>query len=623
MTHDRFDELYERYSDGGLSDAERAEFERLLEDPSCRARLVEVSSYEAAVTEELRLAGTSVAKDEPLAPPDSKSSSRSWPKVGSRRIPIQRPAEIDETRVLTTVGFAAAAAGLIILVLIFVTSPRNHEAPPIVVRPMPDPSTAPRDVPAVGLPKAAVEAVTAPKTPAVEDPLTPRRFEPAPSPKETSRETPKPGPPKAPKAPEKPSVAPPKPDDPRRESATFVATVERVAGEVLLGTETAEAGKGIASGRTLTTGPAGYASLKYPDGTRVELSADTTLSKLVDGPAGKSAQLEQGMIFVDAAKQPAGRPLVITTAQAESSVIGTQFVLTATPVFTRIDVREGRVKFTRLPQAVSSVVVKEGHYAIAGPTGELVAKPGTGLWKAPPAGLQMWLRADAGVKVNGGTVSAWLDQSPSGNSAVQDKPAAQPKLLPNAFSGKPALKFDGVDNSFVLPDGFGDFRAGLTAFVVVRPAPGGAFARFIDLDVGPTCDNIVFGRKDTPDKLGFWVYSNSLTRGKVEAPGAVVANEVQSFCALLNPGGHATLYKNGGAVAAGDTSTPKYTIRKPNSIAKSNSGGSDPLFKGEMYEILLYNRALSEAERVYVESYLYARYFDPTTPPASLRSTDR
>jgi hypothetical protein len=185
------------------------------------------------------------------------------------------------------------------------------------------------------------------------------------------------------------------------------------------------------------------------------------------------------------------------------------------------------------------------------------------------------------------------------------------------------LKFDGVDDSFVLPDGFGDFRAGLTAFVVVRPAPGGAFARFIDLDVGPACDNIVFGRKDTPDKLGFWVYSNSLTKGKVEAPGAVVPNEVQSFCALLNPGGHVTLFKNGGAVATGDTSVPKNTLRKPNGIAKSNSGGSDPLFKGEMYEILLYNRALTEAERVYVESYLSAKFFDVTVPPATLRPADK
>jgi hypothetical protein len=276
-----------------------------------------------------------------------------------------------------------------------------------------------------------------------------------------------------------------------------------------------------------------------------------------------------------------------------------------------------------MPQAVSSVVVREGHYAVAGPSGDLAAKPGTALWKAPPAGLQMWLRADQGVKTNGATVAAWLDQSAAGNSAVQEKPGAQPTLVANALAGRPSIRFDGSDDFFALPDGFSDFRAGLTAFVVTRPAPGGAWSRFIDLDVGPACENIVFGRKDAPDKLGFWVYTNSATKGKVEAPGAVIANEVQSFCALLAPGGKVTLYRNGAAVATGDTSTPKSTSRKPNTLAKSNSGGGDPLFKGELFEILLYNRALTEAERAYVESYLNAKYLDPTVPPATFRPAER
>ena len=79
----------------------------------------------------------------------------------------------------------------------------------------------------------------------------------------------------------------------------------------------------------------------------------------------------------------------------------------------------------------------------------------------------------------------------------------------------------------------------------------------------------------------------------------------------MGPSGRVTLYRNGSAVATGDTSAPKNTQRKPNAIGKSNSGG-DPLFKGDLFEILLYNRALSDVERVYVEAYLNAKYFDPT-----------
>src|SRR5205085_1413215 len=124
----------------------------------------------------------------------------------------------------------------------------------------------------------------------------------------------------------------PKPDDVKtRESATFVATLDAVSGDAKLGKDPADVGKGVAAGQTLSTGRDGYLSLKYPDGSRIELAGDTLLSKVQDGPQGKSAQLESGTIFVEASKQPAGRPMVLTTAQAESTVIGTQFVLAASP----------------------------------------------------------------------------------------------------------------------------------------------------------------------------------------------------------------------------------------------------------------------------------------------------
>jgi hypothetical protein len=610
----RFEELYEGYCDGALTQTERGEFLRLLEDPAYRAQLVRLSTYEAAIGEELKLAGVRETGDQ-------KPSSRTNPKVGSRRIPIQPPETADEARLLSRIAIAAVAAVLLILVLVFVSSTKPDEARPVVARPKPEP-VAPRETAAPEPPKVAPEPAPVAKEPPppAGDPLQPPPLAPAPARSEPAPERPAPPSRTATETPGK--SAPTRTEEPR-ESVTFVATVERVSGEIAVGGEAAAVGKGVASGQGVSTGRGGYGSLRYSDGTRVELAAETTLSRIVDGPSGKTATLEQGMISVDAVKQPAGRPLVITTAQAEATVVGTQFVLSASAGVTRLDVREGRVKFTRLPQGVSSVTVREGHYAVAGASGDLAAKPGTGLWKAPTSGLQMWLRADQGVKTNGPTVAAWLDQSPAANSAVQDKPSAQPMFVASALAGRPAIRFDGVDDFFSLPDGFSDFRAGLTAFVVVRPAPGGAWSRFIDLDVGPACENIVFGRKDAADKLGFWVYTNSLTKGKVEAPGAVVANEVQSFCALLAPGGKVTLFRNGAGVGTGETSMPKSTLRKPNTLAKSNSGGGDPFFKGELFEILLYNRALSEAERTYVESYLNAKYLDPTVPPATLRPAEK
>jgi hypothetical protein len=132
----------------------------------------------------------------------------------------------------------------------------------------------------------------------------------------------------------------------------------------------------------------------------------------------------------------------------------------------------------------------------------------------------------------------------------------------------------------------------------------------------------VFGRRDTPDKLGFWVFANNQSRGRIEAPGVVVADQVQSFGVILAMGGRATLYRNGAAVASGQTSVPVAVVRKPNGIVKSNTSG-DPYFKGDLFEILVYNRALGDAERLLVDGYLNAKYFDATSPPPLVRPGER
>jgi len=244
VSHPRFEELYEGYCDGTLTEVEREEFLGLLENPECRAQLVRFSTYEAAVGEELKLAGT-----------EQKPSSRTNPKVGSRRIPIQTP--VDEDRMLGRIAVAAAAAVILILVLVFVTSSKPDDARPVVVRPKPEP-VVPRETPAPEAPKVAPEPPPAPKetpAPPPEDPLKPRTFVPA-----LPKKDPAPAPPPTrpePKSTQKP--APTRTEEPR-ESVVFVATVERVSGEVAIGAEPAEAGKGIASGRTVTTGRMGFLS---------------------------------------------------------------------------------------------------------------------------------------------------------------------------------------------------------------------------------------------------------------------------------------------------------------------------------------------------------------------------
>src|ERR1051326_2457743 len=59
-------------------------------------------------------------------------------------------------------------------------------------------------------------------------------------------------------------------------------------------------------------------------------------------------------------------------------------------------------------------------------------------------GLRLWLRADAGITLNGSTVSAWADQSGHGYNATQSTAGFQPTYQASvaAFNNKPTLLFN-------------------------------------------------------------------------------------------------------------------------------------------------------------------------------------
>ena len=83
------------------------------------------------------------------------------------------------------------------------------------------------------------------------------------------------------------------------------------------------------------------------------------------------------------------------------------------------------------------------------------------------AGISLWLKADAGVTVSGGFVTAWADQSGNGNNCSS----------PNAvvFNSSPysSLYFNGEDSEITLhPNVFNNFSA-LSLFAVWNITDGG------------------------------------------------------------------------------------------------------------------------------------------------------
>jgi hypothetical protein len=130
-------------------------------------------------------------------------------------------------------------------------------------------------------------------------------------------------------------------------------------------------------GDVLRTSSDGRAVICFPpEETRMSLSPGT-VCKLTTFARGKHFELEEGTLEATVARQRPFRPMLLKTPQAEARVIGTRFTLTVTTNSTRLDVTEGRVRFTRTRDA-HFVRVDAGHYAVAAADYELAALPLTG-----------------------------------------------------------------------------------------------------------------------------------------------------------------------------------------------------------------------------------------------------
>ncbi len=168
-----------------------------------------------------------------------------------------------------------------------------------------------------------------------------------------------------------------RPEEPPREpapgeTAAAVARLGRVQGGVTVlsagGEIPPREGREILPGEGIRA--SGLAEVLFIDGTRLELAAETTVSR-IEGPR---VALERGSLSAEVARRPPGRPFVFSTPHAEARVLGTRLSLAVTAEATRLEVRQGRVRLKRLRDG-ASVDVAAGHEAAVNGRGPLASKP--------------------------------------------------------------------------------------------------------------------------------------------------------------------------------------------------------------------------------------------------------
>jgi hypothetical protein len=232
----------------------------------------------------------------------------------------------------------------------------------------------------------------------------------------------------------------------------------------------------------------------------------------------------------------------------------------------------------------------------------------------PTAGLKLWLKADAGVSLNGTTVSQWADQSGNGASAAQATTDLQPTFVASAANGKPAVKFDGTNDylTFSLPTN------GLTGATLILVSQS-------DIDYNGDWNGVLRAPLFFNETAGWgslhlspfqkvvrWRFGTTQANNlpSYTRPSAVTGFSIST---AIKNGAVETLYVNG---AQALQQSGKYTTIAGVQATGNLGRGYDnnTYFPGQIAEVLIYDHALTDSDRQQVEQYLTQKYLSGGGP---------
>jgi hypothetical protein len=227
---------------------------------------------------------------------------------------------------------------------------------------------------------------------------------------------------------------------------------------------------------------------------------------------------------------------------------------------------------------------------------------GNGLSCAPGSGLRFWVRADAGVTT--GATFTWADQSGNNDNVSISTAGLQPQLVTNVINGLPVVRFSGGQRLESAATAFNFGTGDLTWFHVssLSGAVSGKHQVFGTLQNGGTFSGITAGYGSAGNQA--YGMFRQATDNFIVDPTPVTFNAFNILDARRLSAA-VTINLNGGMVASG-TSTDSLGGGTM-TVGAERTGGAEFML-GDIAEILVYNGALSDADRTAVESYLSGRY---------------
>ncbi len=222
----------------------------------------------------------------------------------------------------------------------------------------------------------------------------------------------------------------------------------------------------------------------------------------------------------------------------------------------------------------------------------------------PAYGLKLWLDAsDLSTITKDGSnlISQIDDKSGNGYHATQGTGANQPTWVDNQQNGKAIARFDGSADHLILPSGLYDIPTGPnTIFAVAKQDADGAAERVLTMAVNNSTRYCLLF-EDTANSLGF---VNNTSFDRITIGGATTTN----FNAVYGrrSGTTQAIAFNGGSENTETTAVNGPGINQ--AIIGATGNGLAAFLNGDIGEILVYDRSLSEAEITLVIAYLLYKW---------------
>ncbi|KYG02836.1 hypothetical protein BE21_54215 [Sorangium cellulosum] len=215
----------------------------------------------------------------------------------------------------------------------------------------------------------------------------------------------------------------------------------------------------------------------------------------------------------------------------------------------------------------------------------------------PRSGLKLWLRADAGITASAGKVSSWQDQSGNGNTAANPAAAAQPTLVSNALNSKPVVRFHGAQSLYLAR------QLEPTRFTVFVVGKNSKASETYSMILGP-------GNSTPNNQLRWENGGQALFVGIGNSMPVVTSTigntRVYHALSARYDGSTMAVYRDGRLA-----SSHSFTTTGPWILLQIGAWFSSYFMEGDLAEILVYERALSDGARGAVNGYLRSTYALP------------